>query len=51
MWRADVLERRINETEAVVVWRIFDLCAAGQGLRMIANTLTADRVPGPDLPS
>jgi site-specific DNA recombinase len=27
------VERRINEAEAVVVRRIFDLCAAGQGLR------------------
>jgi site-specific DNA recombinase len=41
------VERRINEAEAVVVRRIFDLCAAGQGLRTIAHTLYNDRVPTP----
>jgi site-specific DNA recombinase len=41
------VERRINEAEAVVVRRIFDLCAAGQGLRTIAHTLNNDRVPTP----
>ncbi len=39
--------RRINDAEAVVVRRIFDLCAAGQGLRTIAKTLNEDRVPTP----
>ncbi len=39
--------RQINEPEAVVVRRIFDLCAAGQGLRTIAKTLNEDRVPTP----
>jgi site-specific DNA recombinase len=41
------VERRINEVEAVVVRRIFDLCAAGQGLRTIARTLNEDRVLAP----
>ena len=35
------------DAEAVVVRRIFDLCAAGQGLRTIAKTLNEDRVPTP----
>lgn len=38
------VERRINEPEAAVVRRIFDLCAAGQGLRSIAKALNDDRV-------
>ena len=29
--------RRINDAQAVVVRRIFDACAAGQGLRTIAR--------------
>jgi site-specific DNA recombinase len=41
------VERRINEAEAVVVRRIFDACAAGQGLRTIAKTLNDDRVLAP----
>jgi site-specific DNA recombinase len=35
------------ESEADVVRRIFELCAAGEGLRAIAKTLNADRVPAP----
>lgn len=41
------VERRIHEKEAAVVLRIFDACAAGQGLRTIAKTLNAERVPAP----
>jgi site-specific DNA recombinase len=41
------VERRINEAEAIVVRRIFDLCAAGHGLRSIAKALNEDRVPAP----
>ena len=41
------VERRIDETEAAVVRRIFNGCAAGQGLRSMAKALNADRVPAP----
>lgn len=41
------VERRILEAEAAVVRRIFEACAAGQGLRTIAKTLNAERVPAP----
>ena len=40
-------EKRINEAQAVVVRRIFDLCASGQGFRTIARTLNEDRLPAP----
>ena len=33
------VERQINETEAAIVRRIFERCAAGKGLRTIAKTL------------
>jgi site-specific DNA recombinase len=36
------VERRINETEAVVVRRIFDLCAAGYGLTRLTKTLNTE---------
>ena len=36
------VERRINEAEAAVVRRIFELCAAGDGLTRIAKTLNDD---------
>jgi site-specific DNA recombinase len=39
--------RRINDAEAVVVRRIFELCAAGEGLTRITKTLNEDRVPAP----
>ena len=41
------VERRINESEAVVVRRIFELCAAGHGYSRIAKMLNAERVPCP----
>jgi DNA invertase Pin-like site-specific DNA recombinase len=41
------VERRINETEAHIVQRIFELCAAGAGLTVITKTLNAERVPAP----
>ncbi len=41
------VERRINEAEAAVVRRIFELCAAGTGYTRIAKTLNAERVPCP----
>jgi site-specific DNA recombinase len=41
------VERRINETEAAIVRRIFELCAAGEGLTSITKTLNADAAPSP----
>jgi DNA invertase Pin-like site-specific DNA recombinase len=41
------VERRINESEAEVVRRIFELAAAGWGTRRIAHKLNAERVPAP----
>ncbi len=45
--RRSHVERRINEGEAAIVRRIFDLCAGGKGMKAIAKTLNADRVPAP----
>src|SRR5262245_25724774 len=39
--------RRINETEAAVVRRIYELYAGGQGLVAIAHTLNAEGAPCP----
>ncbi|MPZ18097.1 MAG: hypothetical protein GEV06_09320 [Luteitalea sp.] len=36
------VERRINESEAAVIRRIFELCGQGHGLRAIAVALNAD---------
>jgi site-specific DNA recombinase len=41
------VERRINEAEASVVGRIFEMSASGSGLTAIAKALNADRVPKP----
>ena len=41
------VERRINESEAVVVRRIFGLCADGHGYSRIAKLLNAERAPAP----
>jgi site-specific DNA recombinase len=41
------VERRINEAEAAVVRRIFDLCAGGSGYTRIAKALNAERAPAP----
>jgi DNA invertase Pin-like site-specific DNA recombinase len=40
--------RRINDTEADVVRRIFSLFASGISPRVIAKTLNAQGIPGPD---
>ena len=40
-------ERQINESEATVVRRIFELFAQGNSPRAIAHALNAERVPGP----
>src|SRR5262249_35097572 len=39
--------RKINETQAIVVRRIFDLCAQGCGLTRIAKTLNAEHLSPP----
>ena len=41
------VERRINETEAAVIRRIFQLAALGHGHRSIAHALNNDGVPAP----
>ena len=41
------VERRVNDSEAVVVRRIFDLCAGGTGYTRIAKQLNAEGVPCP----
>jgi len=41
------VERRINDAEATVVRRIFEMCAAGWGYTRIAKTLNAEGVPAP----
>jgi site-specific DNA recombinase len=39
--------REIRQDEAVVVRRIFELCAAGYGVKRIADRLNVDRAPCP----
>lgn len=41
------VEHRINETEAAIVRRIFELAAAGHGMPTIAKTLNAEGAPAP----
>jgi site-specific DNA recombinase len=41
------VEREVIETEAAVIRRIFELSAAGQGMKAIAKTLNAAGVPSP----
>jgi hypothetical protein len=36
------VERRINETEALIVRRVFELSSAGHGVKAIAKTLNAE---------
>ena len=45
--RRSHVERRINESEAAVVRRIFELSAAGYGLTRITKLLNAEGVPAP----
>ena len=45
--RRSHVERRVNEREAAVVRQIFDLCAAGRGIRTIAKQLNAEGAPCP----
>ena len=41
------VERRINEAEAAVVRRVFELSAAGHGVKAIAKTLNGERARSP----
>jgi site-specific DNA recombinase len=41
------VERHINEAEAAVVRRIFELCADGVGLTRITKLLNVEHVPAP----
>jgi hypothetical protein len=41
------VERRINETEAAVVRKVFELCATGAGFTRIAKTLNEDGAAAP----
>jgi DNA invertase Pin-like site-specific DNA recombinase len=41
------VERRINEAEAAIVGRVFELAAAGHGSRHIAHLLNEQHVPTP----
>lgn len=45
--RRSHVERRINEREAAVIRRIFDLCASGTGLTRCAKLLNAEKAPTP----
>jgi site-specific DNA recombinase len=45
--RRSHVTRKVNETEAVTVRRIFEMCAAGKGVKTIAKTLNADGAPAP----
>lgn len=45
--RRSHVERRVNEREAAIVRRIFELCAAGGGLTLITKTLNAEHVAAP----
>jgi hypothetical protein len=44
---ASHVERVINDDEAAIVRRIFELCAGGAGVKAIAKALNAERVPSP----
>src|SRR5262245_2078839 len=41
------VNRRINEREAAVIRRMFELCANGTGYTRIAKTLNAEKAPAP----
>jgi hypothetical protein len=45
--RRSHVERRINEAEAAVLRRMFELCADGAGLTRITKTLNDEGVPAP----
>jgi site-specific DNA recombinase len=41
------VECRVNETEAAVIQRIFELCASGKGCKRIVSTLNEENAPAP----
>ena len=41
------VERRVNETEAAIVRKIFERCASGTGYTRIAKQLNAEQAPAP----
>jgi site-specific DNA recombinase len=41
--RRSHVDRKINDREAAIVRRIFELCAHGHGMKMIASTLNQER--------
>jgi hypothetical protein len=41
------VERRINEVEAAMIRRIFDLCASGAGCTRIAKTMNGEHAVCP----
>ena len=45
--RRSHVERTVNEGEAEVVRRIFQMCAGGMGVKRLAKALNADGVPSP----
>jgi site-specific DNA recombinase len=45
--RRSHVDREIDETQASVVRRIFEMCAAGHGVKGIAKALNAERLPSP----
>jgi site-specific DNA recombinase len=45
--RRSHVERRVNESEAAIVRRIFELCAGGAGYTRIAKLLNGEQAPAP----
>src|SRR5688572_4046634 len=45
--RRSHVERQIDDRQAAVIRRIFELCAAGHGVKAIAKILNEDRAPSP----
>jgi site-specific DNA recombinase len=45
--RRSHVDRKINDREAAIVRRIFELCAHGHGMKMIASTLNQESAPSP----
>jgi site-specific DNA recombinase len=45
--RRSHVERRVNDAQAAVVRRIFDLCASGTGYTRIAKLLNGEHAPAP----
>jgi DNA invertase Pin-like site-specific DNA recombinase len=45
--RRQYVEREIDPGEAAIVWRIFEMCAAGVGVRRIGIRLNDEGAPAP----